>query len=358
MSRHVLFLVHGMGNFKDDWSKNIQKLIKDQYKGYTGVDNAPFDDLFEFKEINYNKFFEARRDAWKNKASEISELLEANGFSNSAITKIMQFASAPTGDEFFRTHVLDVIMYRFLPQVAEQIRRSIQYQILETLKKFPENESPDWSVIAHSLGTSVMHDTLHAVFTHDVDDDLLSRSARLSVLCMVANVSRLLWNDVDFFGTVVRPHPFPTKGICSRYINIRHTLDPFPRPKPFHPPASFWLDQQAKDDGAYKNVRIPAEEVTNWNVHGFAHYIKNPRAHVPLFRSLLFDRVIQNQEFSKKLKEYRKTRLKADDRTKALNELKKLGKGKVEDWEDISEILTNFRKLVLEKEPSADEGES
>lgn len=357
MTRHQVFLVHGMGDFNDRWSAEIQKLLKEAYESYEGTSHSPFDDLFEFREINYNKFFEERREAWKNKTEEINLLLKSNGFSDKAAEKLMNLAGQTEGDDFFRTHVLDVIMYRYMPQVAEQIRRDIQLQILEALDEFPENQSVKWSIVAHSLGTSVVHDTLHAVFTHRVNDKLLSRSDRLSVLLMVANVSRLLWNDVDFYGTAVRPNPLPSKGICKRYLNAQHALDPFPRVKPFNKPADKWLDENARLEKSYTHIQIPKVEVTDWNVHGFAHYLANPRVHVPLFRSLLFDSAISGSEKTEKQKEYKQSFLSENVTQRVIEELNAVKPGARDDWEQLTESITTFRNIVLGKGIAASEGE-
>lgn len=356
MLKHQIFLIHGMGDYNDKWSEDIQTLLKDAYKSY-GLTHSPFDDLFQFREINYNKFFEQRREAWKNKAAEINVLLKANGFTDSATEKLMDMASASEGDDFFRTHILDVIMYRFMPQIAEQIRRAIQLQLLEVFDEFPENRSVKWSVIAHSLGTSVIHDTLHAVFTHRVNDRLLSRSDRLSLLFMVSNVSRLLWTDIDFYKTAVRPNPLPSQGICKKYINVQHTLDPFPRVKRFHKPEDIWLDENAIREKSYQHVHIPKKDVTDWNVHGFSHYLSNPRVHVPLFRSLLFESAISNQEKREKQIEYEGTRLSENISAQVIEELEKVRPGALEDWKEITESITKFRNIILKKGVGDSEGE-
>lgn len=358
MAKHQLFIVHGMGNFEESWSTDIQMIIKDSYAACDSAAFAPFDDLFEFQEITYNNLFEARRDAWKNKASEINAMLTANGFTDDAATKLMDLAGAATGDDFFRTHILDVIMYRFMPQIAEQIRRAIQSQFLMRLNEFPENEAVTWSIIAHSLGTSAIHDTLHAMFTHPVDGNLLPRSFRPKAVCMVANVSRVLWNDIDFYGTDVRPSPLPSKGVCENFVNAHHALDPFPRVKPFHKPEDKWLTEHAKLAGSYVNAKIPKEELTDWNVHGFGHYLKNPRVHVPIFRALLFFNFVKNAEFKTKREKYGKDLLKKTIRNKITRELEKVNPGALDDWEEITDVITKFRQIVLKETQSSDEGES
>ena len=42
MARHQVFIVHGMGDFKKDWSEKIQQVIKDNYATYeSAAKNRP-----------------------------------------------------------------------------------------------------------------------------------------------------------------------------------------------------------------------------------------------------------------------------------------------------------------------------
>ena len=50
MAKHVIFLVHGMGDFSDKWSTSVQKQIADSYSSYGIAKTLPFNDFFRFEE--------------------------------------------------------------------------------------------------------------------------------------------------------------------------------------------------------------------------------------------------------------------------------------------------------------------
>ena len=227
MAKHLIFMVHGMGDFKPGWSDGVETLMKTSFRKF--MEGVAFSDEYEFIEINYNALFEERRQEWGRRAEVLAGVFASNGLSDGAVQKLLKFAGAPGGDGFLQTHVLDAVMYRFLPQVAEHVRRTVQDKILSTLQAGPHNVAPNWSIICHSLGTSVTHDTLQAMFTHEVNGVLLHSNYRPNNVFMVGNVSRVLWHSGSVYETSVKPHPRRERGLCQRYYNFQHELDPFPQ---------------------------------------------------------------------------------------------------------------------------------
>ena len=66
--KHVIFLVHGMGDTVPGWSAPVQNLIRQKYQLYRVASRQKFDSHFVFKEINYNHVFEAHIEKWKDNA--------------------------------------------------------------------------------------------------------------------------------------------------------------------------------------------------------------------------------------------------------------------------------------------------
>lgn len=310
MAKHLLFLVHGVGDTKPDWSQPIQELIRTLYAGYHISKLMPFDQNFAFQEINYNAKFDARRTAWKTASASVLKALGDGGMKPGAITKLTSWSEESAKDDFLNTHALDVVMYRFLSLEAEQVRTAVQQQVLSALAAQPANEHGRWSVIAHSLGTSVMHDVLHQLFSPNRPaawGPLPAGLFKPNVVMMLANVSRLLENT-DFFGkdgdvyrSVVHPGPSASVAACDYFINVRHEWDPIPKPKLFRP-ADDWPDAATRAEGRYINVVINAIEQPN--VHDFAHYLKNPKSHVPLFRLLTVPGLLPDDEFATACRAY------------------------------------------------------
>lgn len=75
MSKHTIFLVHGMGDWKPKWSESLQKKIRELYDSYPTLHVLPFNDVFEFQEINYNDKFDALREQWKSNADAVLKQL-------------------------------------------------------------------------------------------------------------------------------------------------------------------------------------------------------------------------------------------------------------------------------------------
>jgi hypothetical protein len=194
MAKHLIFLLHGMGEFEKNWSGKIQTLLKDSFKNYPKVAQQGLIEQFEFVEITYDDEFESWRQQWKKDAEKAAAAAKLLGLDSGIASQLIDLAKSPTGDSFFQTHLLDVVMYRYIKGLSETVSQSVRKQILERLKAAPQNDVPSWSVIAHSMGTAVIHDTLHAMFTQPVDGEMLGDSFMPYYIFMVANVSKLLWN--------------------------------------------------------------------------------------------------------------------------------------------------------------------
>jgi len=336
------------GDTTPDWSKPIQELIRTLYAGYHIAKVMPFNQHFTFKEINYNDKFDARRTAWKNASASVVKALGDGGMKPGAITKLTGWSEEPARDDFLNTHALDVVMYRFLSLEAEQVRTAVQKQILTALAAQPANDAGRWSVIAHSLGTSVTHDVLHQMFSPNrpaVWETLPPGLFRPSVVMMLANVSRLLENT-DFFGpdgdvyqSAVRPGSKPSEGACDYFINVRHEWDPIPKPKRFRP-TDDWPNVATRAQGRYIDVEINAIEQPN--VHDFAHYLKNPKSHVPLFRLLTVPPLLPDDEFAAASQAYEESTPLEKFRKEA-KRLEKLSLPESEqDWRNILTMLRDY----------------
>src|SRR5690349_10075929 len=129
MSKHQVFLVHGMGNFEPGWSLSLQAEIKQTFASYKGIAALGLVDRFDFVEINYNDVFDKWRQQWKDDADAAAKAAIGLQLDADVANKIAGFAKAPSGKSFFQTHVLDVAMYRYLRQFAEEVNQSVRQQI-------------------------------------------------------------------------------------------------------------------------------------------------------------------------------------------------------------------------------------
>jgi hypothetical protein len=300
MAKHVVFLIHGMTNLKSakEWKASYDELLPELYGRYDCSSYLPFDEQFELKPIFYNDEFDALRKQWAKAAADVLPLMKPGNYGGAALTQLTEWAEGADKDEVLKTHVLDVLLYRFFPNVAAAVRASVHEQMLAGIKG-----AKRWSVVAHSLGTSVMHDTLVWMFDPAAPKGRLPADGfRLETLAMVANVSRVLESSGyvdeagkplasrwDVYRSVVSPGAKPSQGVCASFLNAWHTWDPIPLPKQFKPLPD-WPDAPTRaTDGAFLDIEIgDIEDLSKpLDVHDIGHYLRNPSVHIPLFRSLI-----------------------------------------------------------------------
>ncbi len=309
MARHIIFLVHGMGNFGEGWSstkhgkypKTIQAMIKAIFNAWPQTKWMDFDQNFTFHEINYNQEFEALRKKWKNSTEELTTALGTVGIKAGLISKLAELAGQTSKDKFANTHVLDVLLYWGARQTTAAVRSEVITQILKRLiKQFEEEGGYSWSIISHSLGTAVTHDALHAMYatSHIVNGQTITPLSEITFprcVTMLANVSRVLETDYPVYKSKVAPGaPQRTESICELYFNARHEWDPIPAVKKFDPP-DHWPSIKARSDKKYKNVVLrainpPARAESSPDarvIHDFEHYLGNPKCYAAMVGGLI-----------------------------------------------------------------------
>jgi hypothetical protein len=299
---HLIFLAHGMGDFKPGWSESAQQTIRDQYATYKQLKFIPFGQRFDFVELNYNDEFEALREMWRKMTKNLGAALVAGTMGEvgkktedkEVIASLNEVATVTDKDSFLNTHVVDALLYFAARQTAATVRESIRKQIFTALRKQVQaGQTLRWSVIAHSLGTAVIHDSLHEAYSDKptAQGAKLAGITRPSCLAMIANVSRLLEWDIDVFLSRTRPgNPDDPEAACRAYVNAHNIFDPFTQPKPFQP-ATQWPSLGIRALGLYHDVRISSIEAPE-KVHDLDHYLRNPGVHGPIFNCLVGQEVL------------------------------------------------------------------
>ncbi|HDZ08435.1 hypothetical protein [Pseudohongiella sp.] len=360
MSQHLVFLIHGMGEHKKDWSLDAQSTLKRAYEQYPNLASMPFDDAYMFHEITYDHLFEDIRDAWQGEADAVKERLVAMGVGSGLIHTLTRLAQSGTGDGFFRTHVLDVIFYRFFPTVRDPVRIHVAKAITEKLNDVRRNSTHaiKWSVIAHSLGTAVAHDTLHYMFaepshTNSMPDiePLSVRNFSPHVYMACANVSRILskGNEIPVYNSRCRPALTPSRDAIMRYfLNAWNMFDPFTRPSRFEP-SHTWLDARTQAARHARFQDIKTTEVRQKNVHALEHYLENPAVHVPFFRATNdFMGIVSQSEASQALQDYRQSVLQAHlgSHTEELRALIETHGGELEDLLSMAHTFQTMQEAL------------
>jgi hypothetical protein len=353
MSKHLIFMVHGMGTYKKNWSREFFDQLRKSYKTFDALSFDDFDDLFEPAEILYDDIFEELRAGWKNKADAVLKALTDNGFEQSAANKLAAIASEAEGDDFLRTHVLDVILYRFMPADAERLRNRVMKDIQLKLNSYPAPDIPKYSIIAHSLGTAVIGEAMHEWMTDGGwrGTPFASRFRPQNIF-MVANVSRALWSlGGQYYRNEVRPFPLEVQGACGYYASYAHPLDPFTHVKPFDPPPDAWYFAGVERPKVYGCPPIAVDDVCKLNVHALDHYLAHPFVHADIFRHLRQSTTLVSEaELQARLADYYKTTLFGQKLVDARKSLTAFTLSDTESWSGILDGISRFRAMVVAAE--------
>lgn len=344
MPKHQIFIVHGMGQYTADWSKSTVEILQKQFGAYPMAKALEMDTAFEFAEINYSTVFDKWREQWANDAQTKSNQLLEGGLSGGVIDELNNAASVASGDHFFQTHVLDVLFFRFIAQMAEEVTLEVLTQMDKHLSKFG-HDPVDYSIVCHSLGTSVAYQALHAGLS---DPNSLLRSRLPVNFISVANCAKLLWGRRgDVFTPTMGPSSFSHRGMCDRFLNFGHELDPVWQVDAFHAPPDRWFWEPAQRALTYQHALLPAEDVQKENIHSLSHYLSHPLVHVPIIHALAKSpNVVTAKQLNKALIDWRQQRLQLQALNKVKAQYRALGKPASDDWKAIGRMLVGLRQYL------------
>lgn len=306
MSKHIVFFVHGMGRHDATWHRPALNVLTGAFTQYESYQGKSLDDRIEAVPVIYDD----RIEVWRTRMAADFKAFRgallgdlADGGSRTQIERQLDrlegWIGAGEDPGFAWTHAADVLLYRWMSTLRMAIDVAVAARILARLQ---EGGFSGWSILAHSLGTSVTHNVLNMLYAGFGDQPPLDPSTtRPRVVLMVANVSRVLQRPgAKVLQTRVRPGYPSTGALCAYYLNARHRLDPFVYPKPFMP--DLWPEPGSFSSSAYQHLQpshIHFSKDALFRVHDVDHYLVNPRVHVPLFRALFGESTIGEAEFSK-----------------------------------------------------------
>ncbi|MGI2258318.1 hypothetical protein [Shewanella sp. GXUN23E] len=288
MPKPKLVIVHGMGQHTAaSFQGEVLEGLSFAFNLYEHLAGKSPQDYVELVSVEYNSIFDAARERMKKQALPVKERL--GGIEGMDAAAVQQALSALVGfqarlgdDGFFNTHWLDVFLYRFTT-IGELVRIHIGAAITQTLASV-HGGTLNGHVLAHSLGTSVVHDTLAKLYGSG-PDNLNVDSQQMGSLHLVANTSRVLASFIAVDKSLTRPG---VHGCCEYFREYRHQLDPITWPLPFNPhKGDGWIAADAYDADEYQLIKL--HDVTNaqGNTHDIRHYLANPDVHQQLFERVL-----------------------------------------------------------------------
>ena len=295
MPRTYVFLIHGIGKQPaSSWSEGWQEAILQALRQYPPYDaQSPADlrqNAIRFVPVGYDHVFEGYRKRWVSLAGALndSEVLQ-EGPLKDALSWIANDHTPGLQDAFW-TYALDAVLWLALPQARAAVIAAVLSQTVEGVKQMlNENGSADhahW--IAHSLGTSVLHDALVSLrFDERVHEGAFDpANFKWQSVSMVANTSRLLCaqkvltpgmalDQLDPYRSLLKPGS--AASIARSYHNFHHRLDPITWPMQFRP-LDFVIGYSDDETQHFLDPR---------HVHDFTHYLANPRVQLRLLRTMM-----------------------------------------------------------------------
>lgn len=313
MAKDIVFVLHGIGQYAPSWIDEEScavPVLREVAQQYPFFDGRTLDSFVEFVPIVYDDVFQRIMEHWKKLADGLSASVPIkNGF----LKETVSLMSGATKSDWAHTHGADIALYwgfrLFQQRVVLRVLAQMTRKIADTIAQ-PDGK-PQYHVLAHSLGTAVAHDALHHLGTEawlarlqetqfddpdadaagaerDIYVDAVSRLRRLDAnplsperfkfetITMLANVSALIHPSTSPYHSIVRPgSSHDLSAYTQNYFNIRHKFDPVALAGDFAMPSSWKVmggfDTQV--DHVYKDPE---------KIHDAAHYMRNPRVHVPL----------------------------------------------------------------------------
>lgn len=287
MSRQpILIVIHGMGvHSENSFKEEVVSAGNKALRRYPGHEQDDFEKHVEVKPIAYDHIFETVRQRLVNANAPVAEFFKNNPEINNSLSlskRMSELESSLGRDEFLSTHVFDVVLY--LTLVGGWVR---SYVIEKLVNIINENPNRRIHLLAHSLGTAVLHDSLASRLRTDPPSGfkILDSSVSFDSIWTFANVSRLVAN---YSG---RPHPYTTrvkpgeKGCANCFFNVRHKLDPFTRPMRFAPEENpDWVRPVVLEESY---GLIETEAISRLNTHDIGGYIEDPKVSLPFLFSLI-----------------------------------------------------------------------
>ncbi len=292
--KHLVFLVHGIGLHKAGWSKPCQKQLVGLADRYSGFDNGSLKGYVDFAEITYDKIFDDQIQNWENNFDSL--IGDAPAGAEQSVREALEWMDgmADEQDNFLWTHVADAVLWKISPYLRNHIMTRVARMVAEGIDQKIEESSfnPKYSIIGHSMGTSVVQRSLAALASGAWSDNAFNafnaNDIRFRSIHMIANVSHYFESDpVEIYDGIVRPGVLGgVHGYCRRYYNYVNRFDPICWAGRFSPGWS-------ADEGYYD---VPVSHIYGEDVHDLAHYLENPKVHIPIIRAIAGHRTINSAE--------------------------------------------------------------
>jgi len=256
-----------------------------------GLD-APMHEHIDVVPIAYDEVFEDYLDDFTDVASAVfSDAIELPTPEREALAKTIEAAEVKDKPALF-SYILDVLLYK-MDIVKEQVNVVVAKQLYEKISQLGTEDN--FGIVAHSLGTRVINDTLQNIRSGQADEaNFYHQGYRLKFLMQISDVT-------DLFGLPFHQDKYPPKDVYSYdtydYLRtVTNRFDPIARIIPTR--LDHWPQGRLTEDymgrPAYKDILL--DHVHEINVHGLTHYMLHPEITDELFDLCGFGRMLIEQE--------------------------------------------------------------
>lgn len=294
MARHVLFVLHGIGQrpaagaadgpadvANGWWTSTVDLLMKLAKKYQPDIDCSlnPSPTGIRIVPLSYCDLIVRMLESWDDVgSSDVAAAFDAKfpAFGAGRLSQLKGISKRDSG--LFWGGPVDVLLYRLF--LDGDIRTHVREQIARNLiGSSVGGQLPTCSFICHSMGTAVLHDTLAELLAAP---DQFGGFANMDIhlYASVSNVSKVLQSRFNPHDSPVRPLGAPSDSrfpACVRtFVNAHNTVDPVAHIGMFRP----------KWDPAVCDYLDVEEARLKWiDVHGLVHYLENPSVHIPILRA-------------------------------------------------------------------------
>jgi hypothetical protein len=291
MPNQVLFFIHGVGQHGTKWAEGADgpiETLKEASRKYEHFKSGALENRVDLVPVSYDDLFVDVIAAWQANANAIDEF-----DSDGTLRTALGWLADADEKKFWWSHAADAAMYRLSFAYRQMVRSHVINQLATRIKKeFDEEGSATCSVLAHSLGTAVAHDSLHYLGTTEwgkSSSPFHPTHWRFNHIFMLANTSRLLQTTDEgmmaAYQSIVRPGPVEDPAsYCGTYWSFRHEMDPIAWPRRFDPAG--WADYSEVVTNHYRQA----------NIHGLSHYLLNPSVHIPILRRVVKKNAVTLEE--------------------------------------------------------------
>ncbi len=292
MSKFTLFMIHGIGEHRDaGWADEARIQLSAAWRPSIGMLES-MSEYIEVVPISYDEVFDSYLDEFSNITTALfSDALPLAQTERDSLAGMLDSHEISDRHPLF-TYILDVLLYK-MDLVKEQVNVVVAKQLYEKISQLSTEDN--FGIVAHSLGTRVINDTLQNIRSARADEaNFYQQGYRLKFLMQISDVT-------DLFGLPLQQDKYPPKDVYSYdtydYLRtVTNRFDPIARIIPTR--LGHWpkgrLHEEYMGRPVYRDILV--DHVHDLNVHGLTHYMLHPEITDELFELCGFGRMLMNKQ--------------------------------------------------------------